>query len=93
MKSLSKKRLKNFFSKKYKYSSGRVCIKSELKLNEENIGDIINIVNETMKTSAYEPCYFVSRRVYYEINLPIEAVYSNKTRKKFWITISKRVWE
>lgn len=68
------------FRKKNKYSSEcvwgneetkkkiKVNIRSEVKLDEEQVDRITNIVKETISQSYYDPCFHISRNAYHLID-------------------------
>ena len=51
----------------YKYQSGKIRIKSKFELDKDQIGEIVEIINEVMSQGFYEPCYQISQRVCHAI--------------------------
>ena len=52
--------------KKFKYSTGRIRIISNVELTKTQIGKVVNAVNEVMLLGFYEPCYDISREICHE---------------------------
>ena len=77
------------FRKTYKYTSGKVHIKSDISLNEKQISSIIEIINEVMKRFYYEPCYEISRKIYHEIGVTLKGVETNHRFGRIFIKLKK----
>ena len=79
-----------FLRKCYKYKSGKVIIKSDIHLEEEQIVVIIDIINKFMEEAYYEPCYHISRKIYYEfVDLQIKRVEAHDNSRRFVVDIFK----
>ena len=81
------------FFKKHKYVSGKIRIISDFELSEEEIGKIIDIVNENMVHRFYEPCYYISRAIYHELKekkskLSVETSYTIMRKINIKISVS-----
>ena len=76
-----------------KYKVGKIQILSDIELNKAQVGKIVDIVNELMLQGFYEPCYQISRKIYYDLEQKgsIAGVETKRTKSgNFKIRVSKK---
>ena len=71
------------FHRTYRYKFDKIRIKSEIVLTKEQLERIVEIVNDLNLTVFYEPCYQISREIYYLIqefnnNLIVKTKYTKR---------------
>lgn len=78
------------FRKKSKCVSGRVKIISAIKLDANQVSDIIDIVNNIITQELYEPSFHISRNVYHLIgNVSLVKTWITKNGRKIIIKLTK----
>ena len=77
------------FKRKYKYKFGRVEIKSEIPLEENEISFIIETINKITKNGLYEPCYHISREICHEFSTRVSRVETYYYPRKMKVNILK----
>lgn len=75
--------------KRSKYVSGRVRIKSDVQLTNDNVKDIIDIVSRIVAKTHYDTCFKISQEVfdYLEYRICISYVKTELKGKKVIIKI------
>ena len=84
---MKKRTIKNFFCKKFTYKIGKVKIKSDIELNEEQVNKICNIIDEEMHCIFYGSAYQIARKILYEIGRDICSAEICCNKRKIFVKI------
>ncbi len=63
------------FRRKNTYNLYKVKIVSDFELDSDQIKRIIKIINDAMTQELYEPCFHISRNVYYFLKEKNDKIY------------------